>query len=123
MWNAEKIVDERVRVIRKRKVRQFCIKWVGFGEDHNTWEPRKNLLDKVLLEEWRLENPLRNKKRKRSSRPTASQAKSKKQENTNKATGEKLNQNPPQPPLPPIYVDIIKVEDNNVEVEVIEFLK
>ena len=42
-WDVEAVVQYR-RYYRKE---QWLVKWLGYGEDRNTWEPREN-----LLEEW-----------------------------------------------------------------------
>ena len=38
----EKILKHRFRCW-KRQIRDFLVKWVGFGDEHNTWEPETNL--------------------------------------------------------------------------------
>ena len=46
-YEVEKIVDSR----RYRGVRQYRVKWKGFNEENNTWEPETNLADcKELLQ-------------------------------------------------------------------------
>ena len=46
VWEAEKIVESRVG--RGGGV-EYCVKWVGWAEQHNTWEPAANLLSPLLV--------------------------------------------------------------------------
>lgn len=68
VFMAERIVNERVRKIRGHKVREFLIKWEGFDNGNNTWEPEKNIFNKKLIDSWRLESS-KQKKSKRSLVP------------------------------------------------------
>ena len=45
-WEVEMVLDER---IRKRK-REFLVKWKGFDQSQNTWEPAENLHDCAALD-------------------------------------------------------------------------
>jgi hypothetical protein len=47
-YKVESILGTRIRKIGKRKVQEFLIKWLGYGDSHNSWEPRKNLTDDLL---------------------------------------------------------------------------
>lgn len=67
---------------------EFLIKWAGFDSSHNTWEPKKNLLNEQLLDSWRLENP-NQKKRKLSSKLTDPKVSSSYQ-NSKEVTREKV---------------------------------
>ena len=40
MYDVEAIVGHRYR--KNRKI-EYCIKWLGYGEEDNTWEPKSNL--------------------------------------------------------------------------------
>ena len=53
VYQAERILRHRMR---NRKP-QFLVKWAGFPESHNTWEPRENLLDKRLLKRYFQDHP------------------------------------------------------------------
>jgi transposase InsO family protein len=52
MYAVEKILSTRLRRIGKgkRRVQEFLIKWEGFDDAHNSWEPRKNLTDDLLVD-------------------------------------------------------------------------
>lgn len=47
-YQVEKILSTRIRSIGRRKVQEFLIKWLGYDDTHNSWEPRKNLTDDLL---------------------------------------------------------------------------
>ena len=53
VYQAEKIVRHRMRNGQP----QFLVKWAGFPDSHNTWEPREHLLDQRLLKRYFKENP------------------------------------------------------------------
>lgn len=43
-WEVERIVDKRRRKIRGRMVTEYKVKWVGYPDHENSWEPAGNLL-------------------------------------------------------------------------------
>jgi hypothetical protein len=47
----EKILDIRGDTKRVLSL-QFHVKWLGFDETHNSWEPWKNLRDLAVLHEY-----------------------------------------------------------------------
>ena len=57
VWKAEKIVGERSDIFRGIEVTEFLIKWEGYDDDQNTWEPKKHIFDKSLIDDWRAEHP------------------------------------------------------------------
>ncbi len=42
-WEVENILLHREVKSGSRSKTEFLIKWVGFGPEHCTWEPEKNL--------------------------------------------------------------------------------
>jgi hypothetical protein len=55
----EKILD--IRKIRKRL--QWLVKWLGYGNEHNIWEPKQNLTHcEEALREFYEKNPKKPKK-------------------------------------------------------------
>eukprot|EP01117_Protostelium_nocturnum_P018171 TRINITY_DN7543_c0_g1_i2.p1 TRINITY_DN7543_c0_g1~~TRINITY_DN7543_c0_g1_i2.p1 ORF type:complete len:416 (+),score=139.49 TRINITY_DN7543_c0_g1_i2:49-1296(+) len=54
----ETILDHRFAVIkgRKTKKREYLVKWEGYGDEHNTWEPEINFKTESLKIYW-TENP------------------------------------------------------------------
>ncbi len=52
-WEVERIVNTR----RYRNQTQFLIKWKGYSDAHNSWEPEKNLNATELVEEYYKRNP------------------------------------------------------------------
>lgn len=46
VYKAERILDTK----NVKGKRHFLIKWDGWDENHNTWEPEKNIIDKRLIE-------------------------------------------------------------------------
>lgn len=111
----EKIVDERSTIFYGREVVEYLVKWEGFGDDQNTWEPKKHILDKKLIEDWLAERPS-NKKPKHSSNSEANktekQAKGKKSISNNK---QKLGGPSPYAVIPDLIPrpKIIKIKATN----------
>ena len=53
-FNVERILTHKVRGNRMRPQKFYLIKWLGYGFEHNSQEPQKNLGSEVLnfLEYW-----------------------------------------------------------------------
>lgn len=47
-YKVEKILSSK----RKYKTTYYLVKWQGWGSEHNTWEPEKNILDTNLIDEF-----------------------------------------------------------------------
>ena len=46
------IVENLLKKRSRRGKTEYLVKWVGWSEQHNSWEPRNNILDKKLIEEF-----------------------------------------------------------------------
>jgi len=46
IYAVERIVNSR----RKGHKVEYLVKWAGYSADHNTWEPKVNILDKRLID-------------------------------------------------------------------------
>ena len=42
-FNVERVLTHEVRGSRTRPHKFYLIKWLGYGLEHNSWEPQKNL--------------------------------------------------------------------------------
>ncbi|SGY38977.1 BQ5605_C003g02116 [Microbotryum silenes-dioicae] len=51
-WEVERIVDEKGKGKRKK----FLVKWKGWADSDNTWEPRSHLEETAALDRWENEN-------------------------------------------------------------------
>ena len=49
------IVEELLKKRTKKNKTEYLVKWVGWSEQHNSWEPRSNILDKNLIAEFEAE--------------------------------------------------------------------
>jgi Chromo (CHRromatin Organisation MOdifier) domain len=48
VFEAEAIIDET----HENDKRKFLVKWKGYEQENNTWEPEENILDERLIEMW-----------------------------------------------------------------------
>ena len=75
-YEVERILDHRDVNIRKRKKGrspsdseiQYLVKWQGYGHEHNSWEPSKNLVNAKALIDGYWSEPLRAKRPSRQTR-------------------------------------------------------
>lgn len=76
VYNVEKIIDRRVD--SNGKV-EYLLKWIGYDDKENTWEPKEHLNCPELIDAFESERARqekeRNKKRKSTSTPTPDTAK------------------------------------------------
>lgn len=49
-WTVQAIIDHRDRKVHRKTVRDFLVKWEGFGPEHNSWEPETALREDSLVE-------------------------------------------------------------------------
>lgn len=66
-WTVEDILSHRDRKLdgsRSRTVREYLVKWEGFGPEHNSWEPATTLCEDKLVEECIDEYLIRSEQRK-----------------------------------------------------------
>ncbi|GAA5918689.1 hypothetical protein JCM1841_006241 [Sporobolomyces salmonicolor] len=47
-YEVERIVDEKGKGVRHR----FLVKWAGYPESENSWEPLKNIEDTAAMDAW-----------------------------------------------------------------------
>jgi hypothetical protein len=70
-YEVERILDCRDVRSGKKMQREFLVKWLGYGHEHNSWEPEANCLNapKALNDYWEfIAN--RSQKRKSNRNPT-----------------------------------------------------
>jgi len=53
IFEVERILDFETR----GRKRWYYIKWKGYGEEDNSWEPEKNIIDKTMLAEYHRQHP------------------------------------------------------------------
>jgi hypothetical protein len=51
-FEVESVLQHRELKRGKRSVTQYLIKWKGYGHEHNTWEPERNLTASALNDYW-----------------------------------------------------------------------
>lgn len=51
-YEIETILAHRERKVGRRKVREFLIKWRGYDESHNSWEPESNVTEVAEQAYW-----------------------------------------------------------------------
>jgi hypothetical protein len=61
IFTAQQLLGKR----RRRGRLEYLVQWQGFSNEHNTWEPKDNILDPVLVEEfnYRIRKHLKKEKR------------------------------------------------------------
>jgi len=42
-YEVEELLDRRFRQVRGKKVKEYLVRWKGFGPEANSWEPHKNV--------------------------------------------------------------------------------
>lgn len=51
-YKVERILSSRERRSGRRTIREYLIKWEGYDDSHNSWEPEKNLTPDLLKDRW-----------------------------------------------------------------------
>ena len=52
LYDVERVPAHEIRDSCTRPQKNYLIKWLGYGLEHNSWEPEKNLSLEVLKEYW-----------------------------------------------------------------------
>uniref|UniRef100_A0A914GUC1 Chromo domain-containing protein n=1 Tax=Globodera rostochiensis TaxID=31243 RepID=A0A914GUC1_GLORO len=68
VYAAERLLQSRTR----RGQQEFLVKWKGWNSKHNTWEPRANILDERLIQEFEQRMGSRAPKRRATGAPPSS---------------------------------------------------
>ena len=42
-YTVDRVLDHRDRWRGRKSVREYLIRWTGYGPEHNTWEPQSNM--------------------------------------------------------------------------------
>src|SRR5258708_26821374 len=50
-WEVEGIVNRRF--FGKKKTKQYLVKWKGYSDAHNTWEPEENIFANELIQQYK----------------------------------------------------------------------
>ena len=54
LYDVEQVLAHEIRESHMRPQKYYVIKWLGYGLEHNSWEPEKNLSLEVLKEYWNI---------------------------------------------------------------------
>ena len=44
-WEVDSIIDKRIRKYGRRKMVEYLVRWKGYADHDNTWEPEGNMKD------------------------------------------------------------------------------
>lgn len=44
MFVVEKLKNKRIRMVKKKPVEEYSVKWKGYPDSENTWETKKHLM-------------------------------------------------------------------------------
>jgi Chromo (CHRromatin Organisation MOdifier) domain len=55
-YTVERVLDHRDKRVGRKTVREFLVRWQGYGPEHNTWEPQSNMNNATVAisEYWQL---------------------------------------------------------------------
>lgn len=48
----ERFLDHRISKRGRKASREFLVKWLGYGSEHNSWEPESGLLESEELQKY-----------------------------------------------------------------------
>lgn len=66
-YTVEKIIDSR---INERGVKEYLLKWIGYDDKDNTWEPEENLDCPSLIKQYEMDKMAKEKERNSKKRKT-----------------------------------------------------
>ena len=50
-WSVERILSHRDKKEGRRTVREYLVKWTGYGDEHNSWVPDAHFTDHVAQDQ------------------------------------------------------------------------
>ena len=66
------IVEELMKKRQRKGKTEYLVKWVGWSDSHNSWEPKPNILDKNLIADFEAEWQSKNKNPASKENPSSS---------------------------------------------------
>ena len=48
----DRVLDHRIKKKGRGQVREYLVKWKGYGPEHNSWEPESSLIETTHLKDY-----------------------------------------------------------------------